>query len=118
MTDTINTIISKAMQCCQPSRSDIEKLTTVADKTKNLVTKYTSPHIVEIVFGGSFAKGTWLKEDTDVDIFVKLDTSISDEDFELLGKQIGLEALKRYKTHLRYVDHPYVEAFVNGMRVN
>jgi tRNA nucleotidyltransferase (CCA-adding enzyme) len=118
MTDTINTIISKAMQCCQPSRSDIEKLTTVADKTKNLVTKYTSPHIVEIVFGGSFAKGTWLKEDTDVDIFVKLDTSISDEDFELLGKQIGLESLKRYKTHLRYSDHPYVEAFVKGIRVN
>jgi tRNA nucleotidyltransferase (CCA-adding enzyme) len=118
MTDTINTIISKAMQCCQPSRSDIEKLTTVADKTKNLVTKYTSPHIVEIVFGGSFAKGTWLKEDTDVDIFVKLDTSISDDEFELLGKQIGLESLKRYNTHLRYSDHPYVEAFVKGIRVN
>jgi len=118
MTDLINTIISKTMQSCQPSPSEIKRLTTVADKTKNLVTKYTSPHIVDIVFGGSFAKGTWLKEDADVDIFVKLDASISDEDFEQLGKQIGLESLKRYKTHLRYSDHPYVEAFVKGIRVN
>ena len=69
MTDLINTIISKTMQSCQPSPSEIKRLTTVADKTKNLVTKYTSPHIVDIVFGGSFAKGTWLKEDADVDIF-------------------------------------------------
>ena len=59
-----------------------------------------------------------MKEDADVDIFVKLDASISDEDFEQLGKQIGLESLKRYKTYLRYSDHPYVEAFVKGIRVN
>src|SRR2546426_10599519 len=109
MTDIMNTIISKAMQCCQPSASEIKKLTTVADKTKNHVTKYTSPHIVETVFGGSFAKGTWLKEDADIDIFVKFDASISDEEFEQLGKLIGLESLKRYKTRLHYSDHPYVE---------
>jgi tRNA nucleotidyltransferase (CCA-adding enzyme) len=118
MTDISNTIISKAMQLCQPSPSEIKKLTMVACKTKNLVTKYTSPKIVEIVFGGSFAKGTWLKDDADIDIFVKLDASISNEEFEQLGKQIGLESLKMYKTRLRYSDHPYVEAFVKGNRVN
>ena len=118
MTAISNTIISKAMQLCQPSPSEIKKLTMVACKVKNLVTKYSSPKIVEIVFGGSFAKGTWLKNDADIDIFVKLDASINNEEFEQLGKQIGLESLKMYKTRLRYSDHPYVEAFVKGNRVN
>lgn len=118
MTDISNIILSKAMQLCLPSPSEIKKLTMVACKVKNLVIKYSSPKIVEIVFGGSFAKGTWLKNDADIDIFVKLDASISNEEFEQLGKQIGLESLKMYKTRLRYSDHPYVEAFVKGNRVN
>lgn len=118
MTDISKIILSKAMKLCQPSPSEIKKLTMVACKVKNLVTKYSSPKIVEIVFGGSFAKGTWLKNDADIDIFVKLDTSINNEEFEQLGKQIGLESLKMYKTRLRYSDHPYVEAFVKGNRVN
>jgi tRNA nucleotidyltransferase (CCA-adding enzyme) len=118
MTDMLNTIISKAIQLCQPSPSEIENLIMIADKAKKLVSKYIFPKIVDVVFGGSFAKGTWLKEDVDIDIFVKINASINDEEFEQIGKQVGLKSLKRYKPHLRYSDHPYVEAFIKGIRVN
>lgn len=111
-------IISKALQSCQPSIMEIKKITTIANETKKLVNNYISPKIVDVVFGGSFAKGTWLKGDADIDIFIKINPSLNDEEFEQLGKKAGLESLKRYKTHLRYSDHPYVETFVKGIRVN
>ena len=47
--------------------------------------------IKDVVLGGSYAKGTWLKGDVDIDIFVKMNSSMKEEEFELLGKQIGLE---------------------------
>ncbi|HET7149721.1 MAG TPA: CCA tRNA nucleotidyltransferase [Candidatus Nitrosopolaris sp.] len=115
---SINNIISQALEQCQPSAEDAEKLTKVAIETKNLVRGYTSPNIVDIVFGGSFAKGTWLKDEVDIDIFIKIDTSVKDKEFGQLGVQVGLQSLKEYHPYLRYSDHPYVEAVINGIRVN
>lgn len=114
----LESIISKALLCCQPSVTEIKKVDTVANETIKLVDNYSCPKIVDVVFGGSFAKGTWLKGDADIDIFIKIDPSVNDEEFERIGKKVGLESLKSYKTHLRYSDHPYVEAFVKGIRVN
>ncbi|MCY1156444.1 MAG: cca, partial [Nitrososphaera sp.] len=40
------------------------------------------------------------------------------EKFEEMGRNIGSEALKNFGPKLRYSDHPYVEVFVNNVRVN
>jgi tRNA nucleotidyltransferase (CCA-adding enzyme) len=114
----IDNIISKALQDCQPSNREIKKLMTIADETKKLVVNHISSKVVDVVFGGSYAKGTWLKSDADIDIFIKIDPSLNTNEFEKLGKQIGLQSLKRYRPYLRYSDHPFVEAFVKGVRVN
>lgn len=115
---TINSILDKVAENCQPTDKEIKKLTTIGDHVKKLISDYNSPKIKEVVFGGSFAKATWIKGDADIDIFVKIDPAISEEEFEMLGKQIGLQTLQRYKPYLRYSDHPYVEAFIEGTRVN
>ncbi|MFZ0512128.1 MAG: CCA tRNA nucleotidyltransferase [Candidatus Nitrosopolaris sp.] len=116
--NSINTIISEALNQCQPSHEDVEYLTKTAIETKSLVSRYISPKVVDVIFGGSFAKGTWLKDEVDIDIFIKIDNSVNDKEFGHLGKDIGLQSLKGYNTYLRYSDHPYVEAVVNGIRVN
>jgi tRNA nucleotidyltransferase (CCA-adding enzyme) len=74
--------------------------------------------VVDVVFGGSFAKGTWLPGHADIDIFVKIKPSVGIEKFEEMGREIGSEALKSYGPKLRYSDHPYVEVFVKKVRVN
>jgi tRNA nucleotidyltransferase (CCA-adding enzyme) len=118
MTDLFSKILSDALKWCEPTDSESKKVKTIADQTMALITKYNSPKIVGIVFGGSFAKGTWLKNDADIDIFVKLHASINYREFEEFGKQIGLESLRKYKPTIRYSSHPYVEAFIRGIRVN
>lgn len=122
MTTTRN-VIAKALQYCQPSNKEIKKLITTANKAKKLVdthiySKLPSSKVVDVVFGGSFAKGTWLKGHADVDIFMKMNPSISNLEFEQLGRQIGLISLKKYRPYLRYSAHPYVEARIGGIRIN
>ncbi len=72
----------------------------------------------EVVIGGSYAKGTWLRGDADVDVFVRLSPSVSRADLERLGREVGLAALRGHKPVLRYSDHPYVEGTIRNVRVN
>lgn len=113
--------ISKALPLCKPTTAEYKKISLAADKCKKLVEQEAARNadiVVDVVFGGSFAKGTWLRGDADVDVFVKMRTSVDLEGFEVMGKNIGLRALKNYQPELRYSDHPYVEAHVDGIRVN
>jgi tRNA nucleotidyltransferase (CCA-adding enzyme) len=114
----ISSVTSWAIRDLQPSVRENEKITKTARTVVELVRKYPSPLITDVVFGGSFAKGTWLKGDADLDVFVKINPSVDRGEFERLGKEIGFQSLKKYRTQLRYSEHPYVEAFVKGVRVN
>lgn len=111
-------VLARALAACEPTGTEIKRITAVAEEVRRLVREKSSAKVTDIVFGGSFAKGTWLRGDADVDIFVKVKTSVDEEAFEKLGIEIGMSALKKYHAHLRYSDHPYVEAFVDDIRVN
>jgi tRNA nucleotidyltransferase (CCA-adding enzyme) len=115
-----SSLISKALPLCEPSRSKERRIATVAREAKALVDSYVSrlDDVVDVVFGGSFAKGTWLPDYADIDIFVKIKPSLSINKFEQMGREIGSKALKNFDPKLRYSDHPYVEAIVKGIRVN
>ena len=126
----INSVISKALQLCQPSSKEVQHLTEIAEEAMKLLRQYHSPMITDVVLGGSFAKGTWLKRKdihdnsvksegcTDIDIFIKIDVSLQDEEFDELAKKIAKQSLGGYNPRLRYSSHPYVEAYVKGIRVN
>jgi tRNA nucleotidyltransferase (CCA-adding enzyme) len=126
----INSVTSQALELCKPSAKDVQRLTEIADKAMKLVRQYSSPMIADIVFGGSFAKGTWLKQEddhdkngnsdeyADIDIFVKIDVSLHYEEFDEFAKKIAKQYLREYNPRLRYSSHPYVEAYVKGIRVN
>jgi tRNA nucleotidyltransferase (CCA-adding enzyme) len=115
----LNSVLLKALELSKPMQGEVKKISSVAKEVKKSIIKHaSSTKIKDVVLGGSYAKGTWLKGDVDIDIFVKMNSSVNEEEFELLGKQIGLESLKQYQPYLRYSDHPYVEAIVQGIRVN
>lgn len=115
-----STLISKVLPLCEPTQSEEWRIAEVAKEAKALVDNYVArlDDVVDVVFGGSFAKGTWLPHHADIDIFVKIKPSVGVEKFEEMGRNIGSEALKNFGPKLRYSDHPYVEVFVNNVRVN
>ena len=115
-----STLISKVLPLCEPTHIQERRIAKVAQEAKTHVDSYVAQlnDVIGVVFGGSFAKGTWLPGHADIDIFVKIKPSVGIEKFEEMGREIGSEALKSYGPKLRYSDHPYVEVFVKKVRVN
>lgn len=115
----MNRVLEQAKKISIPTRKEEEKTRQLADfllkKVKDEATKY--PQVVSVELGGSFAKGTWLGQ-MDFDIFVKLKTDTDEKSFEEIGKNIGFDSMKNFKPHVRYSEHPYVEAEIKGTRVN
>ncbi len=118
----VDQTISEALKLCEPQKKDSIKLQNVAQQVTKLIESsidvIADDRILGLSIGGSYAKGTWLAEDNDLDFFVKIDPSVNKYEFEHLGTLIGFRALSKYKPYLRYSDHPYVEAKIQKIRVN
>lgn len=119
----INKLIEGILKECTPKLEEEITLHAMANNVMNKLESCVSEYklgfmINEIVFGGSFAKGTWLKNEADIDIFIKFKNDVDYGHFEAYGKLIGMQSLKEYSPYLRYADHPYVEAYVDGVKFN
>jgi tRNA nucleotidyltransferase (CCA-adding enzyme) len=113
-------VLKQALKLVEPTQREIDHVQKVANKVFPLIKEASSKFngVVEVIFGGSYAKDTWLKNDVDIDIFVKVRSDIDEKEFENIGRQLGSHALNKYNPYLRYSEHPYVEAFVDRIRVN
>ncbi len=67
---------------------------------------------------GSVAKGTWLAEDLDIDVFMRLPTTIPRKNLGEIGLGIAKKAVPDAEQLERYAEHPYLEVFVDGYRVD
>lgn len=113
-------ILEQVRKISIPTKKEEEEMKKLADslvkQVRDEASKYSQ--VVTVELGGSYAKGTWLKGQMDLDIFVKLKTDTDEKTFEDIGKKIGFDSMKRYRPFVRYSEHPYVEARAEGTRVN
>ena len=116
----MNKIIEPVRKKVSPSKELEKKKEKIANLAFNLVQKVTSnfPEVISSEFGGSYAKGTWLPSEADIDIFVKFQNETKEKSFENIGKKIGFESLKDFHPYIRFSDHPYVEAIIKNTKVN
>ena len=116
----MNSILNYAKKEAAPSKKLLQKKQHIAKKACDLVDRGIQkyPQVVDFELGGSYAKGTWLPEKADIDIFIKFNKKTSEKDFRSLGTKIGFQSLKKYKPYTRYAEHPFVEAIIDGTRVN
>ena len=113
-------IISKIAKTTIPSKIIQKSKKEIADNVYKLVEKEIQKYseIVELEFGGSYAKDTWLSKNADIDIFIKFKKEISEEKLESISKKVGFESLKKYSPYVRYSQHPYVEAKIEETKIN
>jgi tRNA nucleotidyltransferase (CCA-adding enzyme) len=113
-------VIARARPLVVPDDAARRKTVRVAEKVVSKVKEAARPHpeVAGVFLGGSFAKDTWLPGDVDIDVFVKIATSVDEKTFEEVGLAVGREALRGYKPGKKYAQHPYTEAVVDGFRVN
>jgi len=116
----MNSILSYAKKEATPSKKLQQKKQRVAKIACDLVSQCIEKHaqVVGFELGGSYAKGTWLPGKADIDIFVRFNKKTSEKDFRNIGTKIGFQSLKKHKPYTRHAEHPFVEAIIDGTRVN
>jgi len=113
-------IIFKVRKSIIPSKSLESSKRKIANFAFKLVEEQIKkfPEVISLEFGGSFAKGTWLSKNADVDIFIKFKKITSEEKFVEISKKIGFASMKKHNPYVRYSEHPYVEAKIKNTRIN
>ena len=116
----ISAVIKEAKKMVLPSTSEEARIGSIArvllSRTRRAAGRF--PETRGVLMGGSFAKGTWLPRHVDLDVFVKIDPAVTDDQFERIGLEIGAIATRGYPAGKKYAQHPYTEATIEGARVN
>lgn len=109
----------EARRAAEPSAAQRERMEGIARAVTESVEKAAAEHgALEVALGGSFAKGTWLAEGADIDVFVLFKADVSKERLREKAKALGFAALAGHGPYTRYAEHPFVEATVDGVKVN
>jgi len=120
MASDIESVKAKVLRKVSPSEAERRKVLSLADKLVEKVKAAAEKAGVEatVRVEGSVAKDTWLRGEPDIDIFMRLPTSIPREALGSTCLNIAKEATKRSKQVERFAEHPYLEAFVDSIRIN
>jgi tRNA nucleotidyltransferase (CCA-adding enzyme) len=118
--DEAEETLNEALRLVEPSRGEEETVRQIAEMILRRVEEAAAgaESVSSVELGGSFAKGTWLKGDVDIDVFVKFRPGLSKKRLEEVGVDIGRKALAGYDWFLRYSEHPYVEGVIDGVKIN
>ncbi|HKZ93665.1 MAG TPA: CCA tRNA nucleotidyltransferase [Candidatus Bathyarchaeia archaeon] len=116
----IERVLADIAKRITPSENERRKVLSLADTLVRRVKTAADKAKVEarVRIEGSVAKDTWLRDEPDIDIFMQLPTSTPRKALGTVCLNIAKEATKGSKQVERFAEHPYLEAFVDSIRVN
>ena len=120
MASPLEEIIAEVLKNVTPNSSDRERVLSLANRLTRKVREAAKETGVEaeIRIEGSVAKDTWLREEPEIDIFMRVPTTMPREAFGTICLEIARNATAGFKQIERFAEHPYLEAIVDGVRVN
>jgi tRNA nucleotidyltransferase (CCA-adding enzyme) len=101
----------------EEDRAKVKAITRELEKKVALACKEEGvPAVVRVE--GSVAKDTWLRDNPDIDIFMRLPTSIPRRNLGEVGLRIAKKAAGGYEQLERFAEHPYLEITVGSYSVD
>jgi len=118
--DTLEAVCKTVLDKITPKPDERERIEGLAQKLEKKVAEIAEHFGVKITvrLEGSVAKDTWLSGEPDIDIFMRLPPSIPRSSLGEVALKIARKATEGTKQVERFAEHPYLEAFVEGVRVN
>jgi tRNA nucleotidyltransferase (CCA-adding enzyme) len=101
----------------KPSKREQKELERIVKKITYTVKEVSG---LESMIVGSTSKHTWLSGKHDIDVFVLFDKKTSRKELEERGLEIGKQVARAMNSPfvIKYAEHPYVQAKVNGYKVD
>jgi tRNA nucleotidyltransferase (CCA-adding enzyme) len=120
MQKKINKVHEEILKKITPTQADRAKITALAKELQQKVARACAERGVKatVRVEGSVAKDTWLKEEPEIDIFMRLPTTIPRKSLGKISLEIARKATEGAKQIERFAEHPYLEAFIGDVRVN
>jgi tRNA nucleotidyltransferase (CCA-adding enzyme) len=103
-----------------PKKSERAKIEALAKELeKKVVSASKVSHVkAQVRVEGSVAKDTWISEEPDIDIFMRVPKTIPRKSLGEVCLKIARKATEGSKQIERFAEHPYLEAIVDDVRVN
>lgn len=120
MQKEIDIVTREILSKISPTKTERAKMAALAKELERKVSAACAEFSVEatVHVEGSVAKETWLKEEPDVDIFMRLPATIPRKSLGEISLKIAKKATEGSVQIERFAEHPYLEAFVDDTRVN
>jgi tRNA nucleotidyltransferase (CCA-adding enzyme) len=111
-------VVERVADRVTPDAAERERLRAAVDDLSARVHDAIDDLPVEasVVQVGSTARGTWLPDDRDIDLFVRFPTDLDRADLERYGLDIGRAVLPDGREE--YAEHPYVTGEIRGFDVD
>jgi tRNA nucleotidyltransferase (CCA-adding enzyme) len=115
-----DTLCKEILEEITPTKEDRAKIVALAKELKQKVASACEEHGLKALVRveGSVAKDTWLREGPEIDIFMRLSTTILRRSLGEISLKIARKATEGSEQIERFAEHPYLEAFVGDVRVN
>ncbi|MGQ9507303.1 MAG: CCA tRNA nucleotidyltransferase [Candidatus Bathycorpusculaceae bacterium] len=120
MQKKIEKVCAMVLEKITPKKAQRIKVEALAKKLEEKVAETAKAFdiIAKVRLEGSVAKDTWLSEDPEIDIFMRVPTTIPRKSLGDICLKIARKATEGSRQIERFAEHPYLEAFVEGVRVN
>jgi tRNA nucleotidyltransferase (CCA-adding enzyme) len=120
MENEVNQLTERILKKITPKKEEYAKIEALSSQFEQKIAMACQQEgITSIVrVEGSVAKDTWLSENPDIDIFIRLPTSIPRKNLGDIGLRIAKKAAGKAKQLERFAEHPYLQIFIDGYRVD
>jgi tRNA nucleotidyltransferase (CCA-adding enzyme) len=121
MQNEIDAVTKQILKKITPTNEDYAKVEALIKKLEQKITLACQEQGVNVIVRveGSVAKDTWLSENPDIDIFMRLPTTIPRKNLGDIGLKIAKKAAVGATEQIeRFAEHPYLEVIVDDYRVD
>jgi tRNA nucleotidyltransferase (CCA-adding enzyme) len=120
MENELNSLTKRILEKITPKEEEYTKISALSRELEERITFACQQEGINAVVRveGSVAKDTWLSDNLDIDIFIRLPTSIPRKNLGDVGLKIAKKAAGSAKQTERFAEHPYLEIFIDNYRVD
>ncbi len=120
MQDRTGKVCAEVLKEITPSKKRRDEIEAVAKKLEVGVVSACKKQGIKakVRVEGSVAKDTWLTDEPDVDVFMRVSAKIPHGSLGKVCLKVAREATEGSKQVERFAEHPYLEAYVDSVRVN
>ena len=112
----MNKLYKKVLKRITPTSKELAKEKKMVEAIRKKVAKIEGKHS-HIEWCGSSARGTHLRGDKDLDLFLMFDKTLSSTELESEGIRVAKAVFRGHPWEKAYSQHPYIRGEIDGFEV-